>query len=108
MEIYKKSIQNLCDVYMHRKVLLLQEIVRANHSNPLRQVTLENNSVKPIDFAPKCVGGPKKRWATEALITYWDRIRHLLPADMHTASFDVKNRVHGNIIQVAANSLMYR
>ena len=66
-----KTVQLFAEVYKHRKLLLIQDILILRNEDPKRQTTLEPNRATPIDHGKKQIGRPKNRWAAEALKDYW-------------------------------------
>ena len=46
---------------MDKRISLQQRIIRADHSDPLRQTTFETNTANPIKHG-KRIGGPKQHW----------------------------------------------
>ena len=69
-----KTIQLFPEVYNHRKLLLLQDILKLSNLDPKRQTTLQPNLATPIDHEKKRIGRPKNRWTTIALKEYWEKI----------------------------------
>ena len=64
-EIHKYS-----DVYKLRKAALLEKILTNPDMEPLKEATLDTESLTPADFGTRRVGRPRMNWPKETMKEY--------------------------------------
>ena len=84
----------------HRKMKLLGHIIRADQSDPKRQVTLENESVRPRFKGYRRVGKPRLNWTKNNIQQAWEIIDPT--ADVNN-KYDFDNILHQNKLLQTAN-----
>ena len=69
--ILEKPIKTFSQSWTQAKQRLLGHILRADHTDPLRQVTFEQDSCMPKQFYKKRRGAPRKIWIEETMKEAW-------------------------------------
>ena len=70
----------------------------AGQGDPARNTTF-TRELKPWDYPNKRVGGPKRKWASEAPKLYWNDIRHNLGPEFRESDFNPERQEHRDIIE---------
>ena len=82
-----------------RKLKLLGHIIRADQTDPIRQVTFENESVRPRFKGYRRVGKPRLNWTKNNIQKVWKIIEPTADANN---KYDFDNILHQNkILQTA-------
>ena len=69
-----KPIMRFSDMYNRQKLRLLGHILRADETDPMRQVTFEGNTWKPRNVTARRRGRPRDQWLVEAMRTAFDEL----------------------------------
>ena len=74
-----KEIETIEQTLIKRRIKFLGHILRASNEDPLRAITFEPSSAKPVLPTKRRVGGPKKHWTWETLALVWKQMDHHHP-----------------------------
>ncbi len=66
--------QKVSTIIHNKRLTLLGDIIRTDTNDPLRQVTFENDNLKPLAPALKRVGRPRQKWIEPTTKEAWRRI----------------------------------
>ena len=55
-------MQTLSSFYRHKKQIVLGELIRGDKDDPAIAVSIDQDTLKPIDHGKKRVGHPRNRW----------------------------------------------
>jgi hypothetical protein len=66
----------------NKKRNLLGHILRTNNEDPLRQVSLQPNSGKPLEKVKRRAGKPRQRWIDNVMKKVWKKFRSQAPKVM--------------------------
>ena len=59
---------------MKRRIKFIGHILRADNNDPVRTVTFQPSTAKPVYPIKRRIGGPKKHWTWETLQMAWQLI----------------------------------
>ena len=74
-----KTILPFSKAYKIRRQKLLGHVLRAENHDPMRQVTFNKNTGKPVTFTKKRSGKPREQWTEQAMKRVWKEFRHEAP-----------------------------
>ena len=93
-----KEIKPFSDIWRQAKFRLLGHILRTDYSDPLRQVTFEQNSCLPRQIEFRRRGAPRRIWIEETMKEAWEALfGHLPNADY--MEYELENEWMNNMIE---------
>ena len=69
-----KQVKLFSDYHKDKKIRLLGHVIRANQSDPLRQVSFMPGTINPLPTEGKRAGHPKQDWLFETKRLVWHKI----------------------------------
>ena len=70
------NIETIEQTLNKRRIKFIGHILRSSNEDPIRAITFEPSSAKPVLPIKRRVGGPKKHWTWETLDLVWKFIEH--------------------------------
>ena len=70
----ERIITPLRETYQTRKLRLLEQIISLPDKDPVKNITMDPKTLKPIDHGARRVGRPKSNWTENAMVDYWKHI----------------------------------
>ena len=67
-----RKIELFGEAYEHRRAKLLGHIIRADNQDPLRRVTLQNDTAYRHNLGKRRVGKPEQNWIHKAKQHVWE------------------------------------
>ena len=81
---------------------MLYKIILTRNDNPLKTLTFQPETFKPVDLGVRREGRPRCKWTEETIADAWRRITiHPFRHYIHT-TFQPNNATHCNILTLAA------
>ena len=98
----RKSIIKISEYYETQRRTLIADIICAESSDPIRQVTLQEGSLKQVDYGYRRVGGKRNNWWEKGVAGYWDAVKRELPPDLRYSSYNESCPIQEQHITAAA------
>ena len=67
----KRRIKRFSDFHNERRTSLMGHIIRTDNNDPLRQVTLKDDTAERPEWGKKRAGKPRQNWIKEAKKDIW-------------------------------------
>ena len=93
-----KEIKPFSENWRQAKFRLLGHILRTDYSDPLRQVTFEQNSCLPRQIEFRRRGAPRRIWIEETMKEAWEALFGHLPSEDYM-EYELENEWMNNMIE---------
>ena len=93
-----KEIKPFSENWRQAKFRLLGHILRTDYSDPLRQVTFEQNSCLPRQIEFRRRGAPRRIWIEETMKEAWEALFEHLPQEDYM-EYELENEWMNNMIE---------
>ena len=96
-------------MYEERKIQHLCKIIVAEEQDPMRSLSLQHSSIKPVLFqaqpgVKRRIGKPRIKWVETTLESLWKSLGETTRADLKGAIMNLDNEEHVKAIKEAATT----
>ena len=97
-----KRLSKLSSYYELQRRTLIADVVKAEADNPIKEVVIEGDGLKQLDYGFRRWGGKRNNWWEKGIHYYWNVIKKDLQPHLRYAQYDEHNQEHRNCIGEAA------
>ena len=104
-----KTLIKLSDYYDIQRRTLIADIIKADAADPIREITIEAEGLRQIDYGFRRVGGKRNNWWEKGIENYWDKIKKELPPALRYASYNQQDPIQiQHLIEAARRDMCTR
>ena len=92
-------MKHFTEAYNKKRSSLYQQIVNGDVGRETQFISLDPETLKRRDYGDRRRGRPKKDWATNAAIDYWELTKELRKEPQKSQELDLDNQLHVDIIK---------
>jgi hypothetical protein len=97
-----KIIQAYSEVYHKRKLEMYVQILNSPDDDPVKQTTMDVDTLASRSTSKRRPGRPKRDWTIETAKLFWTRNQNVLPQHLKGQDLDLANAEHRQAIRTAA------
>ena len=103
----KKKVDPFSVYYARQKLLWFQDLLSVEAEDPVRNSTMDANTLQARQLAVRRVGRPRLKWLAETTKEYWEATTPHRPAHLRRTAFVVDTAPHRQaLIQTAQDKVL--
>ena len=97
-----KNIQPYSEVYHTRKLEMYVQILNSPDDDPIKQTTMDVDTLTSRTTSKRRPGRPKRDWTVETAKLFWTKNQNVLPQHLKGQVLDLANAEHREAIRTAS------
>ena len=102
-----KTVLLFSEAYRRRKIALYQDILGRDNTDPVKQCTMDVETLKDKRFAANRVGRPRLKWNAVTAEEFWQETKQTRAAHLRTVKYDGNREQHRHTVYAAAQGKQY-
>ena len=102
-----KEIRPFHSIYKHRKLLLAQQILTLPNRDPIKEATMNPDTLRQVDLGIKRVGRPTAQWIDTATRQLWDVSKFSFLSPFRRQQYDPTSSPHRRMLVDAAQRKLF-
>ena len=99
----EKELRQISEMYKDTKIKALLKLLKAPNDDPRKHITLDAQTLAPLDLGKRRVGRPRAPWYLTTLQDYWDRIGKSYNTSVRNIELDLSSQRHRDILWSAVH-----